>query len=166
MRIVIDTDDRASAAAATQPAIELGKSEVFDAGQPPAELLEAVNSAASPPSSMKRISRGLPCSSKAEVGALGRYAELFRGPALPAGDVVEAEHNRLAARDMADALGLPIGNAVDFWTEASLFSQAGLTAIVFGPGDIAQAHTADEWVALHQLQSYAEAVKQIIETPQ
>lgn len=103
---------------------------------------------------------------QAEVGALGRYAELFRGPALPAGDVAEAEHNRLAARDMADALGLPIGNAVDFWTEASLFSQAGLTAIVFGPGDIAQAHTADEWVALHQLQSYAEAVKRIIETPQ
>lgn len=49
MRIVIETDDRASAATATQPAIELGKSEVFDAGQPPAELLEAVNSAASPP---------------------------------------------------------------------------------------------------------------------
>jgi acetylornithine deacetylase len=41
---------------------------------------------------------------------------------------------------------------VDFWTEASLFSAAGLTAFVFGPGDIAQAHTADEWVALEQLE--------------
>ena len=29
--------------------------------------------------------------------------------------------------------------------------QAGLTAFVYGPGDIAQAHTADEWVALDQL---------------
>ncbi|HET7655542.1 MAG TPA: hypothetical protein VFK18_00925, partial [Luteimonas sp.] len=51
----------------------------------------------------------------------------------------EAEERRLAARDLADALGLPVGNAVDFWTEASLFSRAGMTALVYGPGDIAQA---------------------------
>jgi acetylornithine deacetylase len=98
----------------------------------------------------------------AEAGALERYTETFRGPSLPAGDVAEAEDRRLAARDLADALALPIGNAVDFWTEASLFSQAGLTAIVFGPGDIAQAHTADEWVALPQLLAYATAVQRII----
>ena len=48
---------------------------------------------------------------------------------------------------------MPVGHAVDFWTEASLFSAAGLNAVVFGPGDIAQAHTADEWVALEQLQT-------------
>jgi hypothetical protein len=60
----------------------------------------------------------------------------------------DAEERRLLARDLADELGLPIGNAVDFWTEASLFSQAGLTALVYGPGDIAQAHTADEFVTL------------------
>lgn len=67
-----------------------------------------------------------------------------------------AEEKRLLARDFAEGLGLPIGHAVDFWTEASLFSQAGLNAIVFGPGDIAQAHTADEWVALPQLQTITE----------
>lgn len=90
------------------------------------------------------------------------YADTFRGPSLPAGDVAQAETRRLAARDLADELGLPIGNAVDFWTEASLFSQAGLTAFVFGPGDIVQAHTADEWVALDQLQRYGDAVTRII----
>jgi acetylornithine deacetylase len=79
------------------------------------------------------------------------YEETFRGPPLPAGDVAQAEERRLDARDLADALGLPIGNAVDFWTEAALFSAAGLTALVYGPGDIAQAHAADEWVALEQL---------------
>ena len=83
------------------------------------------------------------------------YKETFRGPSLPAGDVAAAEERRLAARDLADELELPIGNAVDFWTEASLFSQAGLDTIVFGPGDIAQAHTADEWVALDQLATVA-----------
>ena len=60
-------------------------------------------------------------------------------------------------------LRLPVGNAVDFWTEASLFSQAGLTAFVYGPGDIAQAHTADEWVALAQLQRYAESIVRILQ---
>ena len=54
------------------------------------------------------------------------YEETFRGPSLPAGDVAQAEARRLAARDLADALGLPIGNAVDFWTEASLFSAGRL----------------------------------------
>ncbi len=101
-------------------------------------------------------------SALAESDALAHYEETFRGPSLPAGDVASAEERRLAARDLADDLGLAIGNAVDFWTEASLFSAAGLTALVFGPGDIAQAHTADEWVALDQLQTYAEAVQRII----
>jgi acetylornithine deacetylase len=98
----------------------------------------------------------------AEIGTLERYEETFRGPALPAGDVAEAEERRLAARDLADALGLPIGNAVDFWTEASLFSAAGIDAVVCGPGNIAQAHTADEWVSLSELQDYAEAARRII----
>lgn len=48
-------------------------------------------------------------------------------------------------------------------TEASLFSQAGLTAFVYGPGDIAQAHTADEWVALEQLRRYTESVTRILQ---
>ena len=98
----------------------------------------------------------------ANPGDLERYEETFRGPPLPAGGVAGAEERRLQARDLADALGLPVGNAVDFWTEASLFSQGGMTAIVFGPGDIAQAHTADEWIALDQLQSYVSTVSRII----
>ncbi|TDK22277.1 acetylornithine deacetylase [Luteimonas aestuarii] len=98
----------------------------------------------------------------ANADALEAYEETFRGPSLPSGDVARAEERRLAARDLADELGLPIGNAVDFWTEASLFSQAGLTAFVFGPGDIAQAHTADEWVALDQLQAYADSVARML----
>jgi acetylornithine deacetylase len=91
------------------------------------------------------------------------FTETFRGPALPAGNIAQAEARRLAARDVADALDIAIGNAVDFWTEAALFSQAGYTAFVYGPGDIAQAHTADEWVALGQLQRYAESICRILQ---
>jgi acetylornithine deacetylase len=99
----------------------------------------------------------------AASGVLERYEETFRGPPLPAGDIAGAEERRLAARDLADELGLPIGNAVDFWTEASLFSRAGLTAFVFGPGDIAQAHTADEWVSLEQLATAASHYTRLLE---
>jgi len=98
-----------------------------------------------------------------DAGAIERYEETFRGPSLPAGDVADAERRRLEARDLADALDLPIGNAVDFWTEASLFSAAGLTAIVYGPGDIAQAHAADEWVSLDQLAAAAATYQRLLE---
>ena len=94
--------------------------------------------------------------------AAAHFEETFRGPSLPSGDVARAEERRLAARDVADALDLPIGNAVDFWTEASLFSAGGYTALVYGPGDIAQAHTADEFVTLDQLRGYAGSVDRII----
>ncbi|AVQ06959.1 TPA: acetylornithine deacetylase [Xanthomonas vasicola pv. zeae] len=94
--------------------------------------------------------------------ASAHFEETFRGPSLPSGDIARAEERRLAARDVADALDLPIGNAVDFWTEASLFSAGGYTALVYGPGNIAQAHTADEFVTLDQLQRYAESVHRII----
>ncbi len=92
-----------------------------------------------------------------------QFSETFRGPSLPAGDTANAETNRLTARDLADELNIPVGNAVDFWTEAALFSAAGYTAFVYGPGDIAQAHSADEWVALDQLQSYATVIYRIVD---
>lgn len=94
------------------------------------------------------------------------YGETFRGDSLPAGDTATAETRRLAARDLADELGIPVGNAVDFWTEAALFSAAGYTSFVYGPGDIAQAHSADEWVALEQLQHYAQTIYGMIDRGQ
>lgn len=41
--------------------------------------------------------------------------------------------------------------AVSYATEAGLFQSAGSASIVCGPGDIAQAHTANEWIAESQL---------------
>jgi acetylornithine deacetylase len=66
------------------------------------------------------------------------------------------------ATALAADLGLPVGEPVDFWTEAALFSEAGLDAIVFGPGDIAQAHTAGEWVSLADLAAALAAYERIL----
>jgi acetylornithine deacetylase len=41
--------------------------------------------------------------------------------------------------------------ALDFWTEAALYQAAGIAALVIGPGDVAQAHAADEFVTLDDL---------------
>ena len=70
----------------------------------------------------------------------------FSGPPLPAGGR-DAE----AARRFARRHGLAVTESVDFWTEAALFSAAGIDAVVLGPGHIEQAHTVDEWVALDEL---------------
>ena len=94
--------------------------------------------------------------------APAEFRETFRGPPLPA-DTVNADARQHDARALADALDIPVGEAVDFWTEAALFSQAGYTTFVFGPGDIAQAHSADEWVALEQLETVAARYLRMLE---
>ena len=94
--------------------------------------------------------------------APAEFRETFRGSPLPA-DTANADARQCDARALADALGIPVGDAVDFWTEAALFSQAGYTTFVFGPGDIAQAHSADEWVGLEQLDTVATHYLRILE---
>ena len=41
--------------------------------------------------------------------------------------------------------------SLDFWTEAAILAEHGVNAVVIGPGDIAQAHAADEWVSRDDL---------------
>jgi acetylornithine deacetylase/succinyl-diaminopimelate desuccinylase-like protein len=44
----------------------------------------------------------------------------------------------------------PVG--VDFFCDASIIASSGTPSVVFGPGNIAQAHTSDEWISLRSLQ--------------
>jgi acetylornithine deacetylase len=48
-----------------------------------------------------------------------------------------------------------VRNPIDlgFWTEAALLGERGIDAVVFGPGDIAQAHAADEFVSIAELET-------------
>jgi acetylornithine deacetylase len=52
-------------------------------------------------------------------------------------------------------LGTRLDETVDlaYWTEASRLSERGIDAVVFGPGDIAQAHAADEYVEIAELET-------------
>lgn len=78
----------------------------------------------------------------------------FGGAPLP----VKMELCELS-RQWCQQYDLEVGDDVDFWTEAAIFAHAANSqkpTIVLGPGDIAQAHTVDEWVAMEQLTKVAE----------
>jgi len=42
--------------------------------------------------------------------------------------------------------------AADFFSDAAVLAEGGIPSVLFGPGDIAQAHTPDEWIELSQLE--------------
>ena len=54
--------------------------------------------------------------------------------------------------------------ALDFWTEAALYMEHGIDAIVVGPGDIGQAHAADEFVTLDDLDWAVELFRALLGT--
>ncbi len=52
--------------------------------------------------------------------------------------------------------------AVSYGTEAGLFQNAGIPAVICGPGSIDQAHKADEFVALSELEACEKFLRQVI----
>jgi acetylornithine deacetylase len=60
-----------------------------------------------------------------------------------------------ATRDVpgfAKLLGQDAPIELQFWTEAALLAEAGIDAVVFGPGEISAAHAPDESVTIEQLE--------------
>jgi acetylornithine deacetylase len=53
---------------------------------------------------------------------------------------------------------------VSYGTEAGLFQKMGVPSVICGPGDIAQAHSPNEFVALEQLAQCEAFVNRILET--
>ena len=92
-----------------------------------------------------------------DPGASAQWHVPFSGPPLPTGG-----QDTSGSGAFVRQFGLEAGPAVDFWTEASLFAQSGLSAIVLGPGNIAQAHVMDEWVSIAQLQRALDIYSQLV----
>ena len=70
--------------------------------------------------------------------------------------------NSDVVRDLLALAGADSPQTVCYGTDGAVFSELG-RCVVCGPGDIAQAHTRDEWIALEQLQDgtdlYARAIQ-------
>jgi acetylornithine deacetylase len=69
---------------------------------------------------------------------------------------------QLQAAVQAIAGNTPSRCGVSFGTDAALFGAAGVPCVVFGPGSIAQAHTADEWVPLAEVEQASAALFRFI----
>ncbi|WP_339760932.1 acetylornithine deacetylase [uncultured Hoeflea sp.] len=83
----------------------------------------------------------------AAAGAMGVESEILSSYPALALDAAAP----LAA--LAEALSghAPLG-AVSFGTEAGLFQQAGIPAIICGPGDIARAHRPEEYITIAEME--------------
>ena len=78
----------------------------------------------------------------------------LRSPALA------PEKSAEVVRRLGQAIDSVVGShqvtAVPYGTDAATIAEAGIPAVVFGPGDIAKAHTADECVPLDEVEAVSE----------
>ena len=59
-----------------------------------------------------------------------------------------------------ESLPAPV-EGLSCWTDAALFNAAGIPALCFGPGDIALAHSAEEWVTLDDIHHAAAVLERV-----
>lgn len=111
----------------------------------------------------------IPDSAEAQIEAraiAGTDPEALLAPVLAAAKESGVDAEWLSsypplALDAADPLatlmthlsGRPTSPAVSFGTEAGLFQQAGIPAIICGPGDMARAHRPEEYLTLPELRA-------------
>lgn len=69
-------------------------------------------------------------------------------PAVP----LETDHKLPLVRKFLECVGQSKPVGVHFFCDAAVLSAGGIPSVVFGPGDIAQGHTADEWISLAELE--------------
>jgi len=78
-------------------------------------------------------------------------ARLANSKVAPA-PALETDPKLPLVRQFFTTLGQRRAAGVNYFCDAAVLAGAGIPAVVFGPGDIAQAHTADEWISLAQLE--------------
>ena len=90
-----------------------------------------------------------------EIAALLRARKLSAtissaklAPALP----LETNFKLPLVQKFMESVGQAKPLGVHFFCDAAILSAGGIPSVVFGPGDIAQAHTADEWISLAELE--------------
>ena len=69
-------------------------------------------------------------------------------PGLP----LETSSKLPLVRRFLRGVGQARPTGVDFFCDAAVLAAGGIPSVVFGSGDIAQAHTADEWISLDSLE--------------
>jgi acetylornithine deacetylase len=71
--------------------------------------------------------------------------------------IVRALSDALLAREEPVAV-----SGMTAWTDAALLNEAGIPAICFGPGDIALAHAAEEWIDTGEIERATDVLDSLI----
>ena len=69
-------------------------------------------------------------------------------PAVP----LETNPELPLVRQFLNSVGQTKTLGVDYFCDAAVLAAVGIPSVVFGPGNIAQAHTSDEWISLAELE--------------
>ena len=66
-------------------------------------------------------------------------------------------------REAVKKVGIPfVEEVARYGTNACVYAAADLPCVVFGPGSISQAHTADEWIDLREVEQATEILKNLV----
>jgi acetylornithine deacetylase/succinyl-diaminopimelate desuccinylase-like protein len=77
---------------------------------------------------------------------------------------METDVRQPLVRSFLAAAGQTAPLGVDFFCDAAILSAGGIPSVVFGPGNIAQAHTADEWISLRSLRDATALLRRFFES--
>jgi succinyl-diaminopimelate desuccinylase len=61
-------------------------------------------------------------------------------------------------------LGKKQPRGADYFCDAAILAGGGIPSVVFGPGNIAQAHTADEWISANSLERGTQLLRRFLES--
>lgn len=67
-------------------------------------------------------------------------------------------------RQFMDLAGQKKPSGVDYFCDAAVLAQGGIPGVIFGPGDIAQAHTSDEWISTDSLEQGADLLVRFLQS--
>jgi acetylornithine deacetylase/succinyl-diaminopimelate desuccinylase-like protein len=81
-------------------------------------------------------------------------------PTLP----LETNHKLPLVQKFLKSVGQSKPLGVHFFCDAAVLSAGGIPSVVFGPGDVAQAHTADEWISLAELERGKDLILQFLKS--
>jgi acetylornithine deacetylase/succinyl-diaminopimelate desuccinylase-like protein len=81
-------------------------------------------------------------------GLKASFESLQGGPCL----ALETPPNHPLVAQFMSVAGQKQAAGVDYFSDAAVLAAGGIPSVLFGPGDIAQAHTPDEWISVASLE--------------
>ena len=90
----------------------------------------------------------------------------FSGPHLSIpGMEVDADHPvvQVLGRSIKEVRGGVVIESAQYATDAGVYNGSGIPSVVFGPGNIARAHTEEEYIELDQLQDAVRIIQRVLE---